>query len=70
MRIFVRMDIAVFLHEGKFQYTVNELTRSHQTGLFMHWDNTRGMDYLFQDLANVLHFIASNDRVKRTNLRI
>ncbi len=67
MRIFVRMDITVFLHQGKFQYMVNELTRSHQTGLFMHWDNTGSMDYLFQDLANVLHFIAYNDRTHRVN---
>jgi hypothetical protein len=65
MRIFVRMDISVFQREGKFHYMVNELTRSHQTGLFMHWDRMGHMDSLILDLANVLHFVAYNDRVKR-----
>jgi len=57
MRIFVRMDISVFQRKGGFNYMVNELTRSHQTALFLHWGNGR-MDLCIQDLAKVLHFVA------------
>jgi hypothetical protein len=57
MRIFVRMDISVFRNEGCFQYYINELTRSHQTGLFCHWDVAGRMDLCIQDLAKVLHYV-------------
>lgn len=56
MRIFVRMDISVFMNDGKFQYFINELTRSHQTGLFFHWDIVGKMDSCIQELAKVLHY--------------
>ncbi len=64
MRVFVRMDISVIQHRGKFQYIVNELTRSHQTALFFHWGRAH-MDFLIQDLASVLHFIAVEEVVRR-----
>ena len=59
MRIFVRMDISVCQHDGKLHYMVNELTRSHQTGLFMQtqWDHLGKMDLCLEELKNVLHFI-------------
>lgn len=56
MRIFLRMDISVFERNGQFHYFINELTRSHQTGLFLHWDKIGKMDFCIQDLANILHF--------------
>lgn len=58
MRIFVRMDISVYKNEGKFHYFINELTRSHQTGLFMHWDISGRMELCIQELEKVLHFVA------------
>lgn len=58
MRIFVRMDVSVVERHGRFQYYVNELTRSHQTGLFLHWDTAGKMDLCIQDLSKVLHLIA------------
>ena len=64
MRIFVRMDISVLQTEGKFHYMINELTHSHQTGLFLHWGGSN-MDYSIQDLANVLHFVAHRARLHR-----
>jgi hypothetical protein len=57
MRIFVRMDVSGYQSEKKFEYVINELTRSHQTALFLKWDSGR-MDHLFTELANSLHFLA------------
>jgi hypothetical protein len=57
MRIFVRMDISVCQHNGKLHYVVNELTRSHQTSLFMQWDDLGRMDLCLEELKNLLHFI-------------
>jgi hypothetical protein len=59
MRIFVRVDVSVFERDGKFQFMINELTRSHQTGLFLHWDHGK-MDLCIQELANALHFVAAH----------
>ena len=67
MRLFVRMDVSVFQRQGEFHYMVNELTRSHQTGLFLHWDGGR-MDFCIQDLAKILHFKTYLDNVQRTTL--
>jgi hypothetical protein len=62
MRIFVRMDISVYRHEGKFHYFINELTRSHQSGLFMHWDISGKMEGCIQELAKVLHYVTYQRR--------
>ena len=64
MRIFVRMDVAVYKKDNNFHYAINELTRSHQAGLFWHWIGTP-MDYCFQELERVLHFVAYNEDVER-----
>jgi hypothetical protein len=64
MRIFVRMDISVYQQQGQFHYMVNELTRSHQSALFLQYDNGK-MDLCIQDLATVLHFVAYNDNLER-----
>jgi len=64
MRIFTRMDIAVIQKKGSFHYTINELTRSHQTGLFFQWDSGK-MDFCIQDLAKVLHYVAYKDDLER-----
>ena len=64
MRFFLRMDISVFQTQGKFHYNVNELTRSHQSALFMQWGVGK-MDFLIQDLAKVLHFVAFRDDIER-----
>jgi hypothetical protein len=65
MRIFLRMDVSVFQINEQFQYYVNELTRSHQTGLFMHWDKIGKMDLCIQDLSKVLHFVAYDHYVNK-----
>jgi hypothetical protein len=52
------MDVSVFQRDGKFHYMINELTRSHQTALFLHWDHGR-MDHCIQDLVKALHFICT-----------
>jgi len=64
MRIFVRMDVTVFKFKGEFHYSINELTRSHQSGLFM--DKSGGkMDFAIQELEKVLHFITYKDDHER-----
>lgn len=50
------MDISVYQREGKFQYTVNELTSSQHTALFLDWAHGN-MDYCLQDLSKTLHFV-------------
>jgi len=57
MRPFLQMDVSVFQRDRKFYYMVNELTWSHQTGLFLHWDHGK-MDHCIQDLVKALHYIA------------
>jgi hypothetical protein len=57
MRLFVRMDISVFQRDGKFHYMINEITRSHQTALFLHWDGGK-MDHCIQELVRAFHYIA------------
>jgi hypothetical protein len=52
------MDVSVFERGRKFYYFVNELTRSHQAGLFLHWDAAGKMEMCIQDLAKVLHFVS------------
>ena len=64
MRIFVRMDISVFKKDNTFHYMINELTRSHHAGLFCHWIGPQ-MDFCFQELARVLHFVAYDEDVER-----
>jgi len=67
MRIFTRMDVTVLRHEEKFHFVVNELTRSNEAGLFLHWDRGE-MDLCIQDLAKVLHFISFTDAVDNQRL--
>jgi hypothetical protein len=57
MRLFVRMDVSVLQKQDKFYYMVNEITRSHQTALFLHWDGGR-MDHCIQELVKAFHYIA------------
>ena len=64
MRIFVWMDVSVYQHKKKFQFYINELTRSHQTSLFMQW-GSGNMDLGLQDMANILHFVTHTDMVDR-----
>ncbi|MDX6296002.1 MAG: hypothetical protein QOH50_5261 [Kribbellaceae bacterium] len=69
MRVFVRMDISVFQSKGKFNYVVNELTRSHQSTLFAEYGGGKA-DFAFQDMTKVLHFITSHDNFNRNILTI
>lgn len=62
MRIFLRMDISVFLADGKPHFFVNELTRDHCTGLFQAWDVNFKNELLMQELAKVLHFTTIKDK--------
>ncbi len=61
LRIFCRLDVGVFKSQntGKFQYMVNEITPCHTTGLFMAWDQIGRMEIFFQEMAKILHFLAS-----------
>jgi hypothetical protein len=66
MRIFLRMDISVFLADGKPHFIVNELNCDHNTCLFQAWDVTHKNEILFQELAKVLHFTTIQERKLRT----
>jgi hypothetical protein len=61
-RIFLRMDISVFLADGKPHFFVNELTRDHYTGLLQAWDVNGKNEIVIQELAKVLHFITIEER--------
>jgi hypothetical protein len=64
MRIFVRVDASIFLAEEETHFIVNELTRSHNTDMFNHWDEAFKNELLVQELAKVLCFVSLRDRNK------
>lgn len=66
-RIFVRMDISVYQHNGRFRYMVNELTSSQYTGLFLDWPKAQ-MDFCLQDLTKTLHYVAQQDLAERNRI--
>jgi hypothetical protein len=68
MRIFLRMDASVFLANGKPHFMVNELTRTHHTGMFHRWDSHNRNELLVQELAKVLHFATIQDRNSRAGV--
>jgi hypothetical protein len=61
LRIFVRLDVSVFRERdtGRCRFFVNEITRTHGTGLFQEWLDRDQADFLFQELCEVLHLVAS-----------
>lgn len=67
LRIFNRFDVSVFKvrDTGKVVYMMNEITRSHFTGLFQAWDSQGYMDVMFQELERILHLRASQFKKDR-----
>jgi hypothetical protein len=65
MRIFLRMDISIFLADGTPRFFVNELTREHCTSLFQAWDRASRTEVMIQEFAKLLHFAAIKDRKRR-----
>lgn len=61
LRIFCRLDISVFREQntGKYQFFVDEVTRTHGAGLFKRWDTIRNTDFGFQGMEEVLHFVVN-----------
>lgn len=65
MRILVRLDVSVFLADGKPHFLVNELTRTHHTGFFNAWDNAHKNELMLEELGRLLHFVTFLDHHKR-----
>ena len=65
MRIFVRLDISVFLEDGTPRFFVNEINNDHCSSMFQAGDEGYRNEILFQELANVLHFHTIQDRKLR-----
>lgn len=59
LRVFVRLDISVFLKSGadKCQFVVNEVTRGHNVGFWSAWCTDVKMDTILQELSYTLHFL-------------
>lgn len=64
MRVFVRVDASVFLAEGEPHFVLNELTRSHNTDMFNHWDLFYKNELLVQELAKALCFLTIENQNK------
>lgn len=64
LRLFGRWDVSVCRHKatGKYQYFVNEVTRSWDTCLFHHHSDPEGMgDFLLSHLAKLLHHCVTTE---------
>ena len=68
MRTFVRMDISVYQRDGMFHYMINELTRSHQTVLFMHWGGV-AMVACLEEVSRVLYYVTYMESMDRAVAR-
>jgi hypothetical protein len=61
LRVFCRLDVSVYREKatGKHSFFVNEVTRTHGSGLFQHWTDHQMADPFFVHLMHVLHLVAS-----------
>ena len=59
LRIFVRLDVSVFVKAGEnqCQFVVNEVTRGHNTGFWAAWCVGFDQESIIQELSYTLHFL-------------
>jgi hypothetical protein len=61
LRVFCRLDVSIFREQatGSYSFFVNEITRTHGSGLFHGWIVHEQGDFLFEHLSEVLHLVAA-----------